>query len=113
MATVSAPDVFSATTLGKTGKTWTVNQWTNSQVRITSGTGIGQVRTISSNTATTLTVPSWTTTPDATSNFVIEPNDDFLYLIGNNAVTMYRYSISANTWTVMAPTTARGGAMVA
>jgi hypothetical protein len=31
-----------------------------------------------------------------------------MYLLGNNAVTMYRYSISANTWTAMTPTTARG-----
>jgi hypothetical protein len=112
MATVSAPDIFTSTTLGKTGKTWTVNQWTNYQVRITSGLGIGQVRTIASNTATTLTVAAWTTTPDATSVFEIAPNDDFLYLLGNNAVTMYRYSISANTWTTMAPTTARAGAMI-
>lgn len=109
-AIVSAPDVFSATTLGKTGKAWTVNQWTNFQVRIISGTGIGQIRTIASNTATTLTVATWTTTPDATSVFVIESNEDFIYLAGNAAVTMYHYSISANTWTVMAPTTARTGA---
>lgn len=102
-----------ATTLVNSAKTWTVNQWTNYQVRITAGTGIGQVRTISSNTATTLTVPTWTVTPDVTSVYAIESNDDFIYLIGNNAVTMYRYSISANTWTTMSPTTARGAAMVA
>lgn len=106
-------DINSATTIGKIGKNWTVNQWTNYQVRITAGTWIGQIRTISSNTATTLTVPTWTVTPDVTSVFSIESNDDFLYLIGNNAVTMYRYSISANTWTTMSPTTARGAAMVA
>mgnify|MGYP006995906754 FL=1 len=63
-------------------------------VRIVSGTGIGQTRTISSNTTNTLTVPAWTVTPDATSTYEITGNDDFLYLIGNNAVTMYRYSIS-------------------
>ncbi len=34
---------------------WTVNQWSNSQVRITAGTGAGQVRTIASNTATAQT----------------------------------------------------------
>jgi hypothetical protein len=100
-----------STTLTNSAKTWTVNQWTNYQVRIASGTGIGQVRTIASNTATVLTVgTAWTTTPDATSVYVIEGNEDFLYLLGNNAVTMYRYSISANTWTVMAPTTARAAA---
>lgn len=102
-----------STTLTNSTKNWTTNQWTNYQVRITSGTGVGQVRTIASNTATVLTVgTAWATTPDATSVYAIEGNEDFLYLLGNNAVTMYRYSISANTWTVMAPTTARAGASV-
>ena len=101
-----------ATTIVNSAKTWTVNQWTNYQVRITSGTGIGQIRTIASNTATALTVATWTVTPDATSVYEITGNDDFIYLLGNNAVTMYRYSQSANTWTTMAPTTARAGAMV-
>ncbi len=99
-----------STTLVQTGKTWTANQWTNSQVRIVSGTGAGQIRTISSNTADTLTVPTWTTTPDATSVYQITGNDDFLYLMGNSAVTMYRYSISGNTWTTLSPVAARGAA---
>lgn len=98
------------TTIVNTAKTWTVNQWCNYQIRISAGTGIGQVRTITSNTANTLTVPTWTITPDATSQYEIMGNDDFLYLLGNNAVTMYRYSISGNSWTTLAPTTARTGA---
>ena len=98
-----------ATTLVNSAKTWTVNQWTNFQVRITAGTGIGQIRVISSNTATTLTVPTWTVTPDATSVYAIEGDEDKLYLLGNSATTLYRYSISADTWTVMAPTVARSG----
>lgn len=103
-----------ATTLTNGAKTWTTNQWTNYQVRITAGTGIGQVRTIASNTGTVLTVSSaWTVNPDATSQYSIEGNDDFVYLLGNNAITMYRLSLSGNTWTVMAPTVARGGAPVA
>jgi hypothetical protein len=97
-----------ATTLTNTPKTWTVNQWSNYQVRITAGTGIGQVRTIASNTANILTVSAaWTTNPDATSQYVIEGNDDFMYILGNGAVTMYRFSISANTITVLSPTAAR------
>lgn len=99
-----------ATSLTNSAKAWTANQWTNFQVRITGGTGRGQIRTISSNTGTALTVPAWTTAPDATSTYVIEANDDFVYLAGNNAVTMYRYSRSGNTWTTMAPTTARAAA---
>lgn len=101
----------STNTLVNSTKNWTTNQWSNSQVRITDGTGIGQVRTISSNTATTLTVSTnWTTSPDSSSVYVIESNDDFLYLLGNGAVTMYRYSISANTWTTLSPTAARAAA---
>ncbi|MFN7434116.1 MAG: Kelch repeat-containing protein [Betaproteobacteria bacterium] len=98
------------TTLVQTGKTWTASQWVNSQVRITAGTGAGQIRTITANTADTLTVATWTTTPDATSQYAIEGNDDFLYLLGNNAVTLYRYSISANTWSTLTPGAARAAA---
>lgn len=99
-------------TLTNSAKAWATNQWTNYQIRITAGTGKGQVRTIASNTGTVITVSSaWTVTPDATSVYAIEGNDDYLYLLGNNAVTMYRYSISANAWSVMAPTVARAGAM--
>lgn len=103
----------SSTTLVNSSKTWTVNQWCNYQVRITGGTGKGQIRTITTNTATALTVPTWTVTPDATSTYSIEANDDFIYLIGNNAVTMYRYSITGGSWTTIAPTTARSAAPVA
>lgn len=99
-----------ATTLANTSAAWAVNQWANSQVRIVSGTGAGQVRSITSNTSGALTVPAWTTTPDATSVYSIEGNDDYLYYLGNNAVTLYRYSISANTWTTLTPGAARAGA---
>jgi hypothetical protein len=94
----------------QTGKTWTASQWINSQVRITGGTGAGQIRTITANTTDTLTVATWTTNPDATSTYAIEGNDNFLYYIGNNAVTMYRYDITANTWSTLSPGVARGGA---
>lgn len=98
------------TTLVNSAKTWTASQWINYQVRIVSGTGIGQIRTITANTGTTLTVATWTTTPDATSEYEITGNDDFLYLLGNNAVTMYRYSISGNSWSTLSPTAARTAA---
>lgn len=100
-----------ASTLTNGVKTWTTNQWTNYMVRITGGTGIGQTRVIASNTGTVLTVSSaWTTIPDITSTYEITANEDWIYLMGNNSVTMYRYSISTNTWTTLAPTVARSGA---
>lgn len=100
-----------ASTLTNSAKAWATNQWANFQVRIASGTGAGQIRTIASNTGTVLTTSAaWTTAPDATSVYHIEGNDDFLYLLGNNAVTLYRYSISGNTWTTLAPGAARAAA---
>jgi hypothetical protein len=103
-----------ASTLTNSGKAWATNQWANSQVRILSGTGAGQIRTIASNTGTVLTTSAaWTTNPDATSVYSIEGNDNFLYYMGNNAVTLYRYDIGANTWSTLSPTAARAAAPVA
>ena len=100
-----------ANTLTNSARNWSTNQWANSQVRITAGTGAGQIRTVASNTGTVITTSAaWTTNPDATSQYSIEGNDDFIYLMGNNAVAMYRYSISGNTWTTLSPTLARAGA---
>jgi hypothetical protein len=106
------------TTLNDTGKAWGVNVLANLQVRISGGTGAGQVRAIASNTSNALTVNAvWTTTPDATSTYVVEGQDDAFYLLGNAALTLYKYSIAGNTWTTVAPGTARaavtGGGMTA
>lgn len=100
-----------AATLTNSGKSWTTNQWTNYQIRLTGGTGAGQTRTIASNTGTVITVSSnWTINPDATSTYAIEGNEDHIYLMGNNAVTLYRYSISGNSWSTLAPGVARAAA---
>ena len=50
---------------------------------------------------------------DDTSTFVIEGDENAIYALGNNAITMYKYSISANTWATVAPTAARAGAPIA
>ena len=97
-----------ASTLTRGTANWTTNQWTNYQIRIVSGTGAGQIRTIASNTATVITVgTAWTTQPSTDSIYSIEGNDDFIYYMGNAAVGLIRYSISANTWTTLSPTAAR------
>lgn len=63
----------SATELRNTGATWPTGAQSlaNFMVRILTGTGAGQSRIITSNTATVLTVPAWTVTPDATSTYEI------------------------------------------
>jgi hypothetical protein len=74
--TATATTASTTTTLATTGTSWTTNQYaTNYMVEITSGTGIGQLRKITSNTTTTLTVtPTFTTTADDTSVFEVYPN---------------------------------------
>lgn len=102
----------STTTLTCLGKNWTADQWINYQVRITAGTGVGQKSRITDNTGDTLTFAAGATI-DVTSQFVIEGDENSLYLLGNNAVTMYKYSISGNSWATVAPTVARAGAPIA
>lgn len=50
---------------------WTTNEWAGYWVYITSGTGEGQIRQITSNTANTLTWTSAGTAPTATSEYAI------------------------------------------
>jgi len=103
-----------STTLNDTSRSALANSFVNYQVRITGGTGKGQVRTITANTTTEATVtPAWTVTPDATSTYIVEGNDDYMYLLGNNAVTLYRYTISTDTWATITPTVARAAAAAA
>lgn len=103
----------SSTQISAVGKSWTANQFGNGayQIRITSGAGKGQYRNINSSSAT-LILPenAFSPVPDSTSTFVVEGCDDYLYLIGNNAVTMYRYKISTNTWNTVSPAIARAAA---
>ncbi len=55
-------------------KNWSANTWANYLIKITSGTGYGQVRHISSNTSTSLTISTaWTTWPDFSSTYAIYP----------------------------------------
>jgi hypothetical protein len=82
-------------------KTWATNRWVNYQVRILAGTGIGQVRSIASNTTTALTVITpWTTTPDATSVYVIQGDSNKLYITlgGVAAIPMHNFDSTVATF---------------
>lgn len=66
------PTSATATTLSVSTAAWAVNQFASQVVRITAGTGYGQVRSILSNTATQLTVDgAWAVIPDTTSVFEV------------------------------------------
>ncbi len=61
-------------TLVNAGAGWSVNAYIGFVVKITSGTGSGQTKTILENSATTLNVDGrWDTAPDATSVYAIYP----------------------------------------
>src|SRR5580700_3117771 len=68
----SAAAIFSATTVGNSTLQMAANSYLGMTVRITRGTGTGQEASISSNSATTVTLTSaWVVEPDATSFFVV------------------------------------------
>jgi hypothetical protein len=72
----------SSNTITDSTKSWAVDRWTNYAVEILAGTGAGQERIISSNSATALTIiGTWATNPDATSVFVIQGDSDKFYLM--------------------------------
>ena len=61
-----------AATITDTSKAFTTNQWAGGTITLTGGTGSGQTRTISSNTATAITVsPAWTTPPAAGTTYTV------------------------------------------
>lgn len=65
-------DIFSATTVGNSTLNMLPNEYAGATVRIANGTGVGQERTIASNTATTVTTTTnWGILPDASSTFVV------------------------------------------
>jgi hypothetical protein len=57
----------STTTFVVSGAAWSVNKWAGYSLAITAGTGNGETKTITSNTATTLTTAAFVATLDNTS----------------------------------------------
>ncbi|HUQ95638.1 MAG TPA: phage tail protein [Bryobacteraceae bacterium] len=71
-----AAQIYSGTKIGSDTLFMPVNLHAGQIVRITSGKGQAQERSIVSNTATTLAVsPPWTVVPDSTSKFAIAENN--------------------------------------
>lgn len=75
--------------------------FTNFEIYIASGTGVGQIRRITAQAANVLTVASaWTTTPDTTSVFKIRgDSNSMIFAGGQGSALLYKFDIAANTWT--------------
>ncbi len=99
--TVSSATYNTLVDTAKTGTTaWTTNRWANYAVRILSGTGEGQLRTILSNTDTTLTLyGSWNIIPDSTSVYTIQGDSNNFYFVlgGYSEVFIYRTNNDVDT----------------
>ncbi len=67
---IRAVTTATSTTLTDSGAAWATNQWVGALVTIAGGKGQGQMRQVSSNTPSVLTVSAaWTDTPDVTSQY--------------------------------------------
>ena len=74
VVTVDNATTATSTTIGDSGETWIPNEFAGLVMTITGGTGSGQSRRVTGNTATTLTVsPAFDTAPDTTSDFEVDP----------------------------------------
>jgi hypothetical protein len=72
--TVIDATAVSSTTIGDSAEAWIPNEFAGMIVELNGGTGVGQTRRIVSNTATVMTVsPAFTTTPDTTTDFQVQP----------------------------------------
>lgn len=89
-----------ATSLTDSTKSWATNRWANYNVRILHGTGRGQVRVISSNTATALTVQNaWDTNPDNTSIYAIQSDSDKLYMVSGGLAAILMHNMDSHVAT--------------
>jgi hypothetical protein len=88
-----------ARSLVNTGASMEYDRYTNHEIRIVSGTGIGQKRRIVAHGATFMHIErNWDITPDSTSSYQIWPDTDKLYLNGAAQSATYQYSIAADLW---------------
>lgn len=106
-----------STSLTVSGTPWVVGAFNGAEVRITGGLGVGQVRTISTNTNNTLNVTAaWATTPNATSTFTVigwkragfdltaltAANTSGVTIQGHGVLTSLAQRINASSLTVFA-----------
>ena len=97
-----------AKTLVQSGATYAYDRYTNYQLRIVSGKGIGQRRRIAANTADTFYLEKkWDITPDNTSGYAIYGDTDKVWLAGNASSALYQYSVEHDLW-ASAPTVDTG-----
>lgn len=84
-ATAGSSTTLTDTNMGLRGS-WSENQWAGDKIKIVAGTGVGQIRTISTNTTggvITLSGDNWDINPDSTSRYVIINPIDWYEITGH------------------------------
>jgi len=99
----TATGTQTTSTLQDTNAKWSPNQWAGYSVRIYSGTGAQQIRSILSNTVDTLTIDAisgssatWTTIPNSTSRYFIDGYDAGIASSGTTTTLVD----SSKNWTI-------------
>lgn len=90
-----------ATTATDSGASWGRDAFNGAVIKITGGTGSGQVKIIRSHTPNTITTcGNWATTPDATSTYVIYFGNtaDSFKPTGNTNTTNATATLASGTW---------------
>ena len=86
-----------AKSLTDSTQTMSLNRYANYLIKIMSGTGAGQTRTILANTTTVFyVIKNWDVNPDNTSVYKVYADFDKIWMIGNNNAAMYQYSIDSD-----------------
>ena len=88
---------FSSRTLGDSTLSLNPSQYSNYEIRILAGTGIGQTRNIIVNSVSAFTIgKDWSTTPDNTSQYGIYRDNNKIYWTGNAGSTIWQYDVASD-----------------
>lgn len=83
-----------STTFTDATKSWSTNRWAGYYLVVTSGAGMGQSRSIISNTATEIVVtPPFDSTPNNTSTYRIQGDNDKLFFLGAAQTPLFCYNV--------------------
>ena len=85
-----------STTLVDTNLAMTTDAFVGAYIRIYDGTGDGQVRQITANTATAFTVSAWGKTPDTTSRYIVYATDYWTEITSTGLSRTYHAPVVAD-----------------
>jgi len=87
-------------TITDSSKSMTLDRYTNYQIRITGGTGMGQRRRIIANGTNYFEVAKkWDINPDVTSTYSIFADTEHIYMANNSNSAIMKYNVDYDLWT--------------